>query len=355
MRPTLPLLAACLVALTATAADPAPATPPPPAPLAGLSEEVPREPYSYQRLAREATKDISFQAAPTTGARLLAWRSAIKYLPAHDCKPPQTGVSPRYVLTLYGGTIDLRRFLYVAGETLNRVAASGGKLPVAQAGAAVVLEDYTNDGGLKVPPEVLVKLGDPKYQPPPELPNTGIPGDYFSDALGVLFAEQLLAADKAIAEAARVAKAPRRDAPPADPAAAATPPAPAPADTTVEFGRELDKLLKPLVPLPDKLAQQFSYAAAVMGLTDDATPAQFNQRLNWYTVIPLVQTARFNAKARELGLPPLGEDVPDGMAALRHLGWHVALVRETYPILLETQPPKPAKAATPGTPAPAAP
>ena len=70
--------------------------------------------YSFVRSLRGTMQGAKWKGATSLEARLAAWRSDINMY-----EPGQNPISARYIVTCYGGVVDLRHFLYTAAKVLS--------------------------------------------------------------------------------------------------------------------------------------------------------------------------------------------------------------------------------------------
>lgn len=291
--------------------------------------------YAFVALAREPKLNEEYQRAPSMARRLSAWRNSINYLGerinTQAIEARVNGGSPisqRYIVTLYGGVIDMRRFLYVAArvtDELERDSAApiGSKVvsrkisgipksedEINNAVSKVLVAMLTGERGEGLPGGLYDQLGDPKLSfTDNDLPSCAPPPNYFTMALGAYYAVQIQRAKEQYKGKDIMAM-----------------------DIEIIF----EDLIAKFIPLPDTVVSKFSFIQAAMGLNEAYTRKEQYDRLNWYTAIPLVQTKRFNDKAAELGLGKLGPDVANGKEALAKVGFEVYKLQNKYPIALRS-------------------
>lgn len=243
-----------------------------------LEKEFPVSEYAFRRMIIGVNKDWSYRRASTPVDKFNTWRSAINYLESRG-----TPISRRYIVTCYGGVIDMRLFLAAAGAAYVNGTETAAIAQLRQSGGM-----YSQDKLSAEQLEALAKAG----QVPDASPDT-IP----SVALGALFAER-------VREAQRTAG--------------------------YSFEQVFIDLIRPLKPVPDKISTQFSYADLVF----NNIPVE--ERYSWFTATPNVSTKLINAKAAEIGLGKFCDDVENGTEALEKAGYVVVNVGN-YPIMLQTK------------------
>jgi hypothetical protein len=179
-------------------------------------------------------------------------------------------VSDRYLLTCYGGPIDLVHFLQLAADI------EAGADPETR-----LWKEWQAEGGPH-----FVHWGFDRSEPPEAHPD-----DLPSNALGALFGSEV-----------------RQQAP-------------------ADLELALRGFFAAFLPLPEVLAAKLSHPRGVMGLEAKATRQEQEARQTWFTARPLLQTERFNRLAREASLPPLCLDFADGAKALRQAGLQLVVVK----------------------------
>ena len=273
--------------------------------------------YAFIRTLRATMQTPGWRDARTVADRLATWRSAVNAF-----KPGQNPISERYVVTCYGGVIDLRHFLYTANKVLtasgssywkgldrtidDRYAGRPYRNPFANAFPGpeyhiqlALYDTFCVERGREYEiakraesPETLAELIDGQYwQCTPE----GLP----SSALGAEFARGLM----------RV-----RD------------------PLTVNIEAEICKFLAPFKPVSDKVRGQISHNEAVFGIKDTVLTKIPRERLVWYSAEPVVFTALINECAAKVELGKLCDDVKDGKEALAKAGYEVVQIAGGMPL-----------------------
>jgi hypothetical protein len=278
--------------------------------------------YAFVRTLRKTMQTAKWRDADTLAARLAAWRSDINVF-----KPGQNPVSDRYIVTCYGGVIDLRHFLYTACKVLSPSGSDYWKGLDRPIEARYANRPYRNPFARKFKgPEFHIQLAlydsycverGREYElaqvvEKPEMVKALAEGQFWqctpedlpSSALGAEFARQLMN---------------RRD------------------PLTINIEAELTKFLAPFRPVPDKVRDQISHSEAIFGMEDTALKEIPIEKLLWFKAEPHVFTELINQKAEKAGLGKLCDDVKDGNAGLAKAGYEVrktvgGLPLEIYPI-----------------------
>ena len=230
--------------------------------------------YSFVRVFERAKQDVKWQEAQTLTERLWLIR---KYSAKHAVTSDP--VSDRYVVTCYGGTIDLVHFLCLAANV------SSGK----HERAPRLYQEWLAEGGK----ENLYKFN---YSEHPE----AHPDDLPSNALGALFGLELRKHDK---------------------------------DLSVDLQKAFTDFVAPLLPVKDEIAKAFSHREIVMGLPEKPSKKLYEERHGWFTAAPLLHIKKLNAKAIEKRGKPLCKFFKDGRQALKEAGFVLYGVRKR-PILI---------------------
>jgi hypothetical protein len=273
--------------------------------------------YAFVRTLRQTMQSPKWRKAETLAARLAAWRSDITVY-----KPGQNPVSDRYVVTCYGGVIDLRHFLYTACKVLSSSNSNywkGLDLPIEVRYAnrpfrnpfarkfrgpefhiqLALYDSYCVERGREYElakvvekPEMLKAMAEGEYwQCTPE--------DLPSSALGAEFARGLMT---------------RRD------------------PFTVDVEAEICKFLAPFKPVPDKVRDEISHSEAIFGMEDTALKEIPIEKLLWFKAEPHVFTKLINEKAAKVGLGKLCDDVKDGNEGLAKAGYEVKKIAGGLPL-----------------------
>ncbi|MEM1297372.1 MAG: hypothetical protein AAGH89_18550 [Verrucomicrobiota bacterium] len=185
-------------------------------------------------------------------------------------------VSDRYTITFYGGPIDWVHFLNLA------VFVYSGDQSYGEAQH----HQWLKEGGLLF--EAKKTRTNPTAATPDDLP---------SNALGALFGKELQASE-------------------------------------LEVEIALRKFIAPLLPVPDRLAKEFSHQAIVMGIPVKPTTRDLDLAYAWFSAMPLNLTKLINTKSHELIKRPFANPEPSGLAALRQAGFTVVNYRGR-PVLIE--------------------
>lgn len=272
--------------------------------------------YAFVRSLRATIEGPGWTSRTTLAGRLAAWRSDINMF-----EPDQNPISPRYIVTCYGGVIDLRHFLYTACKVLSergsrhywkgldlpleeRYAKRPYRSPFAQGFRnpefqiqSALYDTYCIERGreyglakqIETPEELQAMIEAGYWDCTPE--------DLPSSALGAAFAMTLMR---------------HRD--------------PLAIDVEVELG----KFLAPFIPVPDKVREAMSHREAVFGVEEgEPVPPEL---LVWFTAEPVVLTALINERAQKAGLGKLCDEVKDGKEGLAKAGYEVAPVAGGLPL-----------------------
>jgi len=225
--------------------------------------------YSFPRVFEAAKKTPKWINAKNITERYWAiYDAANRY--SVSSKP----VSDRYALTCYGGPIDLMHFFGLAAQV-----STGSK----------TLEEFLylqwiDEGG----PENIKKFN---HKEPPE----AHPDDLPSNALGSLFSQELIQKK---------------------------------ADLNSDIQKEFEEFIAPLLPVPDKVAKEFSHREIVMGWPDNPSDKQREEKLAWFTAEPMICCDKINTVAKiKLG-HPLCKDFTKGKDALEFAGFRIEKYKE---------------------------
>jgi len=291
--------------------------------LAQAAEDAAQFPpgeYAFVRSLRATMQGSRWKNATSLPARLATWRSDINMY-----EPGQNPISARYIVTCYGGVIDLRHFLYTASKVLS--AQGDGNY---WKGLDRPMEDRYANRAYRNPfarpfrnPEYQIQLalydtyciergreyGLAKQVEPAEDLQALIEGKYWqctpedlpSSALGAAFASTLMR---------------HRD------------------PLAIDVEAELGKFLAPFVPVPNKVRELISHSEAVFGVADSKTETIPPERLVWFTAEPLVIGALINERAQKAGLGKLCDVVKDGKEGLAKAGYEVADVAGGLPLMI---------------------
>jgi len=268
--------------------------------------------YAFVRSLRATMQKARWRDAKTLAGRLATWRSDIG-----QYKPGQSPISDRYILTAYGGVVDLRHFLYTANKVLTKSADrkfwKGIRVPIETRYAKrawrnpftrklkgvefhinlALYDTYCIERGREYElataieqPKVLKGLiGGQYWQCTPE--------DLPSSALGAEFARHLLGAGDPLA---------------------------------VNIEVEICRFLAPFKPAPDKIRNEISHSEAVFGVPDNALAKIPPEKLVYFSAVPIVFTKMLNDKAAKLKMGTFCKNVKDGKAALAKAGYEVAKI-----------------------------
>lgn len=285
-------------------------------------EKVPFPPgeYAFVRSLRATMQGAKWKNGASIEARLATWRSDINMY-----EPGQNPISARYIVTCYGGVIDLRHFLYTACKVLsapddgnywrglnrpmeeryaNRAYRNALARPFRNPEYQIQLalyDTYCVERGREYsiakqvePAEDMQALIDGRYwQCTPE--------DLPSSALGAAFARNLMN---------------RRD------------------PQAVDIEAELVAFLAPFVPVPNKVRDLIGHSEAVFGVVDSKTEPIPPERLVWFTAEPLMIGALINERAQKAGAGKLGEVVKDGKEGLAKAGYEVVDIVGGLPLMI---------------------
>ena len=275
------------------------------------------EEYAYVRTLHDAMSKRKWRTAGLP-MRLAIWRSMV-----NAYEPGQDPISARYIVTAYGGVIDLRHFLYTASKVLvgsnndqywkglgkpiePRYAKYQYRSPFVRRFPGIdfhiqlaLYDTYCVERGREYgiamkyeKPEALAELVEGKYW-------EATPEDLPSSALGAEFARRLLKA---------------RD------------------PLTVSIELEMAAFLAPFKPAPDKLREKVSHAEVVFGIPHGSAEKIAPEKLVWFTALPGNSTKLLKAKAAEIGMADFCEEVADSKAALAKAGYEVAKIGGGLPL-----------------------
>lgn len=280
----------------------------------GTDKEVVFSPndYAFVRTLHTAMGKRKWRSAGNLATRLAVWRSVV-----NSYKPGQDPISERYIVTAYGGVIDLRHFLYTASKVLTATNSKqfwrGLDRPVE---ARYAKYRYQNPFGRKFPGidyHIQLALYDTycvergreyamasKYEKP-EVLSALIKGQYWactpedlpSSALGAEFARQLLHHRDRLA---------------------------------IDIETELCRFLVPFKPAPDKLREKISHAEIVFGIPRGSSEPIAPEKLVWFRAEPVNGTKLLNQTAAELKMGAFCDEVADGKAALAKAGYKLVAV-----------------------------
>jgi hypothetical protein len=198
-------------------------------------------------------------------------------------------VSDRYMITCYGGAIDV---VHVFSQ--GAAVCSGGAT-VEEA----VLHQWKAEKGMEF---VLNGLD-------PEEPAEAKPDDLPSNAFGALFGEEIKDHEN---------------------------------DPDFDLPAAWTEFFRPTLILPDRIARLFSHKEIVLGLPNDdvaRTDPAYLERNTWFTAEPNVQCERINKRAMEAGLieEPVCEKVQSGREGLERAGFELRTYRY-LPIVIRRLP-----------------
>jgi hypothetical protein len=258
-----------------------------------------------------------WREADSLAGRLSVWRSDIDVY-----KSGQNPISDRYIVTCYGGVIDLRHFLYTASKVLSSPSSvywRGLSSPIEPRYAR---RNYRNPLGRPFPgpvyrvqlalydtycvergreyeiakavesSEAFQKLAEEQYCTPEDLS---------SSALGAAFAQRLMGKQDVM---------------------------------LVDVEEEIGKFLEPFIPVPDKVRALVSHNQVVFGVEDTMSEPIPVERLTWFKAEPIIFTKLLNESADKAGLGKICDDVADGNAALAKAGYEVAKIAGGLPLAI---------------------
>lgn len=257
---------------------------------AGEEEPFPPNKYGFRKIFIDGRQDGRWAGASSASERLLIVRSAIKHWPAAD---KDGAISPRYIVTCYGGVIDMRHFLLAASA-----AAQGDKSP-----EEIVYDAMVAEGGLSVPSRFHGQITAELIDETQDWTWTGSAraDDLPSDALGAYFGRSIAGKN---------------------------------ADPSFDLEGAFLDFIEPFIPAPTAVTDKLTFAELVTGYSDAPTRSELIASQLWLTATPKVFTKRLNEVAKEVGLKPLCEDVKDGEEALDKAGYRVEKVAGQFPLKL---------------------
>jgi hypothetical protein len=226
-----------------------------------------REDYSFVRIFTKASA-VQGWSSLSGREKLMKIRKV-----ASQQKTVSDPVSDRYTITAYGGPVDLVHFLMLAVEATRKDMDIKERL----------YKEWVAEGG-----------EDHQFGFNPQYPCEAHPDDLPSNALGALFGSEIK--DKLDNEGFDILEA------------------------FIAF-------IKPLRPLPDVLAKNFSHRRIVMGLKKNEEPKNENSRYIWFTAKPLNMTALINEIARKTLGKNFSHVFADGSSCLKQAGFRLKLYR----------------------------
>ena len=202
------------------------------------------ENFGYMRVFARAKRDVLWKKAASNSARMMLVR---KY--ALKTKTVSSPVSDRYMVTCYGGPVDLVHFLCLSANICS------GKHVLAPR----LYREWVAEGGFD-------NLQRFNLQEPPE----AHPDDLPSNALGALWGYELKKNEL---------------------------------NLDFDLQKSFDDFVKPLRPVPDVISKQFSSYEIVMGYPQ-AKPAKvlsemWKERKTWFTAEPLLLCHKINKVSLE--------------------------------------------------------
>ena len=230
--------------------------------------------YAFKRIFSKAKSDPKWASSKTLTDRIWLVRSYSSKFSVVS-KP----VSDRYMITCYGGPVDLVHFLCLAAYICS------GKHNLQKR----LYQEWVSEGG----PD---NIGRFNYQTPPE----AHPDDLPSNALGALFGSELRKHNQ---------------------------------NLSYDLETAFERFVAPLIPLPDSVSRQFSHREIVMGLPRNPDRKLKESRYAYFTAAPLVQCQRINAVSENVLGHRLCEPVFDPILALNKAGFRLLSYRDK-PIII---------------------
>lgn len=182
---------------------------------------------AFDRLMDDVRSTPKWNAARTAGEKMWAIRAV-----AGGYDVVSDPVSDRYLITRYGGPIDLVHFFGLAAMVCEGRESND-----------VLLDQWTKEGG----PDFEAKRTRTYW-------TEAHPDDLPSNALGALFGEEVRPRNK---------------------------------DASFPLVDELRKFFDSLSPFPNRKVKRYSHAEVVMGLRGTETLREKRRRSEWFTALPL--------------------------------------------------------------------
>jgi hypothetical protein len=227
--------------------------------------------YSFVRIFEKAATHPDWKEMTLSHKLLQVRKVALKQKTVSD------PVSARYMITAYGGPIDLVHFLKLASDAFKDINMKER-----------LYKEWKQEGGA-----VHQNGFNPSY------PSEAHPDDLPSNALGALFGREL--------------KEKKGE---------------------VDLLASFKTFVKVLKPLPDSLSQKFSHRRVVMGLLKKADTKTENSRYIWFTAEPLNLTALYNSESLKVTKKTFCKELKSGAACLAQAGLRIVKYRN-LPILIE--------------------
>jgi hypothetical protein len=230
--------------------------------------------FGFCRIFHRAKQDPKWKEAKLLTDRIWLVRSyAMKESIVSD------PVSDRYVITCYGGPIDLVHFFCLAANVCSDKNVWEKRL----------YEEWVAEGGKE-------NMFSFNYRQPPE----AHPDDLPSNALGALFGLELAEKQK---------------------------------DLSFDLEEAFGKFITPLLPVPDSIAKEFSHQEIVMGLPEKPDKKLIEQRYGWFTAVPMVSCKDINKIAIKKYGKPFCRELSHGEDTLAEAGFCLFFYKER-PIII---------------------
>lgn len=197
--------------------------------------------FAYQRIFDLAKKDFKWKRCKTLSEQMWLVRSYASKEAVVSAK-----VSDRYQITAYGGPVDLVHFL-----ALSNYVASGRQ----DLEESLYLQWVSEGGPDHENGFVMAKKQEAH------------PDDLPSNALGALWGSELKKHNS---------------------------------DLSVDLQKSFEAFIKGLLPVPRKIAQEYSHREIVMGLPKNPTNQQIAEKYGWYTAKPFNQYSLINKASQKL-------------------------------------------------------
>jgi hypothetical protein len=235
----------------------------------------PSKKYAFVRIFKKARKDLRWKAAQTLSYRI----RLVRNIAEKDFSTVSDPVSDRYMITCYGGPVDLVHCLGLA------MMICGGENP-----EEALFKQWEYEGGWE-------NLKEFNYRSPPE----AHPDDLPSNALGALWGSEIRKNNK---------------------------------DMSFDLLKSFEEFITPFIPVPDCVARHFSHKEIVMGLPSRKSKELEQKRQAYFTAEPLVNCRKINRAALEELNRKICENAINGREALKIAGFCLVSYKGR-PIIIE--------------------
>lgn len=230
--------------------------------------------YAFKRIFAKAKSDPKWGTAKTLTDRIWLVRSySAKYSVVSD------PVSDRYMITCYGGPIDLVHFFGLAAPICSGNHGLAKRL----------YREWVAEGGQ----ENLFRFN---HESPPH----ATPDDLPSNALGALFGLEIRKHNE---------------------------------DLMFDIEKAFENFVRALIPVKDQISREFSHHQIIMGYPLNPSRALKNERNAYFTAEPLIQCNELNIVSRRLEGRDLCQPARDGIDALEKAGFRLLSYKDR-PIII---------------------